>query len=324
MSEDLQLMMSRIAHLEEISGSEASRIVNEVYRDGIVSREEAELLFQMNDRLEARDVNWSSRFIEAVTDFLLTRESPVGFVTQEEANWLQAQVERDDHIATESEIDLLLSVLRHADGAPDSLAHFCLKAISRRIIDAGHADEAMAERMRRVLHAPAGDGSISITRHEANVLFETNDAIARSTNSKAWDNVFAKAILNHLVGAAHPDPMSEKDALSREAWLKDTDTNVGGFFSKMANAFTSGTWFDKISYSDASAARARSHAKQAAVQSGKAIVASEKNWIMRRLGWDKSVSPAERKLFHLLKEDAPAFARGLAEAVKKDEISMPS
>ena len=64
----------------------------------------------------------------------------------------------------------------------------------------------MAERMRRILHAPAGGGAVSITRHEANILFRTNDAIADVLNAKSWDNVFAKAIINHLLSAAHPDP----------------------------------------------------------------------------------------------------------------------
>lgn len=322
MSEELQLMMAQIAHLGELSAAQARRVVDDVFRDGIVSREEAELLFRLNGRLEETEPDWSARFIEAIKDFLLASEPPAGFITQDEASWLQGQIERDGHVETDSELDLMLALLRYADGAPLSLSTFCLEAVSRRIIHEGRADEAMAERMRRVLHAPAGDGSVGITRREANVLFATNDAIARSANSRLWDTVFAKAVLNHLIGAAHPDPATEAEALSRQAWLESTNTEIGGFLTRMAGAFTSGSWFDKISHSEAAAARARHHAKEAARRGHSIIEPAEKNWLLRRLGWDKSVSPAERMLFKLLNEEAPGFVRGLNEAVKEDGFAF--
>jgi hypothetical protein len=320
MSGELNVMMLQIAHLGKISEAEASRIVNDVYRDGIVSREEAEALFQLNDRLSASDPKWSSRFVEAIKDFLLTQEAPEGWVTEEEARWLIARIEDEGEAPSESEIDLMLALLRYADGAHQSLAEFCLNAISERIVEQGVADDAMSERMRRILNAPAGDGSISITRREASVLFATNDAIARAANAKSWENVFAKAILNHLLSAAHPDPVSEQEALSRDAWLQDTDANIGGFFQRMGGAFTSGSWFDKISYSKGAAARARYYAKEVARDAGVKIVPSEQNWLLRRLGWDKSVSKAERRLIDLLNEEAPAFVCGLLEALREDDV----
>jgi hypothetical protein len=316
MDNEMQLLMARIAHLGEMSETEARRIVNEVYRDGIVNRDEAESLFRLNDQLADRDPVWVERFIEAIKDFVLTREAPTGWISEDEANWLQAMIGRDDHIETESEIDLMLSLLRHAEGAHHSLAEFCLEAVSRRIIEDGVATEAMTERMRRILHAPGGDSGIWISRHEAIVLFRTNDAVAAAPNAKSWNTVFAKAILNHLLGAAHPEPQTEAEALSREAWLKDNKASVSGFFGKMANAFTSGSWFDKVSHDAEAAARARYMAKEAAAKAGKQVTEEEDKWFLRRLGWDKTISPAERTLIDLLKTEAPGFARGLKEATQ--------
>lgn len=316
MDREMQLLMARIANLGAVSEAEARRIVNEVYRDGIVSRDEAEALFRLNDQLADRDPVWVERFIEAIRDFLLTRETPHGWVTETEADWLIGVIGRDDHVETESEIDLMLDVLRHAEGAPDALSRYCLEAVSRRIIENGVADEAMSERMRRILSAPGGEAGLWVSRHEATVLFQTNDAIATAPNAKSWNNVFAKAILNHLLSAAHPEPQTEAEALSREAWLKDNKASVGGFFSGMANAFTSGSWFDKISHDAEAAARARYVAKEAAMKAGKQITEDEEKWFLRRLGWDKSVSPAERTLIDLLKSEAPGFALGLKEATQ--------
>lgn len=317
----MQLLMARITQLGAISEAEARRIVNEVYSDGVVSREEAEALFRLNDQLADRDPLWVERFIEAIRDFLLLREAPEGWIDDDEADWLVSIIGRDGHVETESEIDLMLEVLRHAEGAPEKLSRFCLEAVSHRIIRNGVADEAMTERMRRILFAPAGEAGLWVNRHEATVLFMTNDAIAEAPNAKSWNNIFAKAILNHLVSAAHPDPATEADVLSREAWLKDSKVSVGGFLSRMASAFTSGSWFDKISEDPEAAARARYMAKEAAAKAGKTVAEDEEKWFLRRLGWDKSVSPAERTLIELLKTEAPGFARGLKEATEMTEVA---
>ncbi|WP_119378321.1 hypothetical protein [Henriciella barbarensis] len=320
MSEDLKARMAQIAQLGQLSQSEARLLLNEIYSDGIVSREEAEALFRLNSTLAAPGPDWTDRFVEIVKDFLLLQEAPAGWVTEEETDWLISQIGRDGHLPNDAEIDLMLSTLRYADGAPVRLSHFCLDAIANRIIEAGFADDEMTERMRRILHAPAGDGSISISRHEANVLFRTNDAIGHALNSKSWENVFAKAVLNHLVSAAHPDPQTEEGALTREAWLRDTDVSVGGFLGRMSNAFISGKWFDRVSYSEESAARARYYAANEARRTGAKITGEESQWFLKRLGWDKSITPAERRLVNLMKEDVPAFARGLSEALREDGL----
>lgn len=324
MSQAFQIRMSQIAQLGDLSRNEAGRIVHEVYRDGIVERSEAEALFRLNAKLDEPGPMWTDRFVEAIKDFLLEREAPIGWVTEEETAWLISQIGASEKAPSESEIDLMLAVLRYSEGAPQSLSDFCLEAISGRIIENGHADEAMAERMRRILHAPGGDGSVSITRHEASILFRTNDAIADVLNAKSWDNVFAKAIINHLLTAAHPDPSSEECALTREAWLKDTDTNIAVFIGRMAEAFTSGKWFDRISYSEESAARARHHAAEIARRGGVRVTREEQQWFLKRLGWDRSVSAAEQRLVDLLNEEAPAFAAGLSEALREDGLDMPA
>ena len=80
MGQETKAMMASVEKLGEVSEAEALRIVNETYKDGIVSRGEAEALFRMNDVLKTTDVEWASRFQEALKDFLLTREPPEGWV----------------------------------------------------------------------------------------------------------------------------------------------------------------------------------------------------------------------------------------------------
>ncbi|NQY41362.1 MAG: hypothetical protein HRT80_14820 [Henriciella sp.] len=314
MGQETKAMMASVEKLGEVSEAEALRIVNETYKDGIVSRGEAEALFRMNDVLKNADVEWANRFQEALKDFLLTREAPEGWVTDEEADWLLAEIKVDGDKPGLDEIDLLLTVLRHASGAPEKLALFTLEAISDRIIADGLANLNMVERMRHALFAGAGQGGLWVTQHEAAILFKTNDAICDARNAETWNDLFARAVGNHLMARAHPEPQSVDDALAREAWLKDTSFQPGRIFAGIGASIASGSWFSHLTNSEKKASKARQAAADAALREAEHVDEAETSWLQERLGWDDKISPAERALIEFLKKEAPGFTAGLVEA----------
>lgn len=313
MDRDLQVMMSRVARLGEMSEEEARRIVNQVYEDGIVSRGEAEALFRLNDQLTSADPLWKTRFTEAVKDYLLTREPPKGWVTEEEVAWLIKQVDHHGDRPSLEEIDLVIHILRFADGAHESLFDHALSTVSQRIIADGSASADMVERMRYLVFARSGDSASWVSRNEAVILFQTNDAIAFAKNDPSWNDFFARAIANHLMARAHPNPVTEKEALRRENWVSDKSANPLRFFSKMAGSFD-GDWFKKIAFSSDKASRARMRAADIANRAAEKVTKDETDWLMQRLGWDDKISPAERELLRFLKDEVPGFAEGLAVA----------
>ena len=315
MDQETKILMARVAKLGEISEAEAHRIVNEIYADGIVSRNEAESLFRLSDLLCDTDPAWTSRFQEAMKDFLLTREPPEGWITDGEANWLIAQVQYDGHDPSLDEIDLLIELLRKADGAPEKLARFTLEAVSKRMISDGKAELKMVERMRFALYAGAGEGGIWVNQFEAGILFKTNDAIANADNAPTWNDLFARAIGNHLMARAHPAPQTVEGALARERWLSDTSSSAGGFFSRMGASFSSGNWFEMITHNGRKAAEARQAAAEAANREAEKVTDFESAWLLKGLKADGSISPAEAALIEFLEQEAPGFAKGLAVAV---------
>ncbi len=311
---DLERLMAKVADLGRVSEAEARRIVNEVYDDGVVSRAEADALFDLNDKLSGADPLWDDRFCEAIKDFLLTVEAPVGWVSEEESQWLIERINRDGRIAHATELDLLLDVLRYAEGAPRELGLFTLKAICAHAKKETHIDSVTVERLRRALYAPNGDGATWVTRTEAAYLFDLNDAVGRSKNDASWNDLFARAIGNHLMAAAHPSPQTEQDALSREKWLQAKSDGVAGLFAKAAKSLSDGTWFEKFAYSDKKAQSARMAARDAANRAAAQVDTQEEDWLVERLGWDKDVNPAERALIDFLKKEAPGFTVGIVEA----------
>lgn len=315
MGQDFQTLIVKVQSLGQVSAEEATRVVNDVMMDGIITRNEADNLFLLNQALAGADPVWDERFVECIKDYLLNDEEPLGWVSDDECDWLMERIRFDGEVRTSTELDLMLALLRHAEGAPERLSRFALRAVCDRIKAAGRALPEDVERMRWVLYAPAGEASSWVSAHEATHLFLTNDAIAFARNDDSWNELFARAIANHLLAAAHPDPQTEQEALNRELWLKDNKPNPGGMlvktFGEIGNAF-SGDWFSKVTFSEEKAMAARRAASEAAQKAGEEVTEDEGAWFMKRLGWDKTISPAERRLIEFLKEEAPGFADGIA------------
>ncbi|MEO0983361.1 MAG: hypothetical protein AAFX03_12000 [Pseudomonadota bacterium] len=308
---DIEALVDKAVTTGGLSEDEARGVVNAVFADGIVTRAEADLLFDVNEVLDDAPQAWADRFVEAVKDFVLTREAPEGWVSEEECDWLLTRI---GGVRTDLELDLLLAILRYAEGAPERLGAFALNAVCERIIAGGAVGAEDLERLRRALHGPSGEGAVWVTQREAAKLFELNDAIGFGDNDAGWNDLFARAIGNHLMALAHPSPTDEAEALRRENWLKSDSGGVGAFLSRMSSSLGSNSWFDNVAYDTKKAAAARFAAKQAASREAAEVDTEETAWLRKRLGWDKRTTPAERALIDFLKRETPGLADGIAAA----------
>ena len=317
MSLDLSAMADRLAMLGQMSSEDARTIAQSVYADGIVSRHEAEQLFEINNKLAGKDADWDLQFVETIKDFLVTIEAPEGWVTEEEGDWLIEQISKDGEVKLSSELDLMVEILRKAEGAPLSLSRFALRCVCERVRAQGRALSEDVERLRFLLYASSGEGQAWVTRYEAMQLFRLNDEISNAKNDPSWNELFARAIGNHLLASAHPNPVDEAEAFRREIWVKDTSSSAAGFFGRMfTESFEGGFngWFQKVTYSEEKAKAARRAALEAARRDGEEVTDDETNWLMKRLGWDNKISPAEKALIDFLKKEAPGFVNGVTVA----------
>ena len=60
----------------------------EVFRDGVATRAEVEALFALHSSCAEQCAEWPDFFVEAVTDYIVTREKPVGYISEDSAAWL--------------------------------------------------------------------------------------------------------------------------------------------------------------------------------------------------------------------------------------------
>jgi hypothetical protein len=65
---------------------EAMRLT--VLKDGLVSREQAELLIALDRKVDSVHFSWSSYFAAALADFVVWNSEPAGYVDADKAQWI--------------------------------------------------------------------------------------------------------------------------------------------------------------------------------------------------------------------------------------------
>lgn len=291
----------------------------EVFRDGVVSRGEAESLFALDASCDDKCPEWSDFFVEAVTDYLVHQEKPAGHVSDDNAAWLIRAISTDGKVDTASELELLVRVLETARSAPDGLAAFALSQVSAAVIEGegvlarrrgaltpGSIMEAEVELLRRILHAGGGEGSLGISRAEAEVLFDLNDRTAHADNHPSWDDLFVKALANHMMCASGYTPPTREEALSRERFLDEGEAGIGQFFSRMVSGGLSGILSAYRREEGMEAWHAERNARLAAEnEAAQGINGMEAEWLAARIGRDGLFHRNEAALLAFLRQESP-------------------
>lgn len=305
-----------------ITEADVRHFRQEVFRDGVVSLAEADSIFMINDNTTDHCNEWHLFFVEALSDFLIHQAEPRGYVSRDNADWLVRQVQKDGKISSATELELLVKTIEKANDCPPQLVSFVLSQVARVVIDGegelqrgkkltkGIVGEAAAELLRRVLYGVSSDGGIAISREEAEILFELNDKTNEAHNHPAWNDLFVKAIANHLMAVSGYKMPDRKQALAREAWLDDTQVDVSGKLSKslssIGSMFSGG--FSDMFKSDhdrmeeAWAERNASIEKQSML--AESIDEGEAKWLAERIGRDGVFHENEQALIKFIKQES--------------------
>lgn len=216
----LQTLADQIAADRTISADEALELRKAVFPDGVVSREEAELLMSLAARVANSDDAWMHAFVEALVDHVMGAGTYPGHVDEATASWLIARFGRDG--PRETEVEALLKVVERSESAPDALSVFARERIAALL--AGQPIGAPeTELVRRCLYASSGSGATSVIEAEARWLFALDAESDGRANDASWGDLFVKAALNHLMGRRAPAMLEAKGMLARQSWL---NTNV--------------------------------------------------------------------------------------------------
>lgn len=275
------------------------------WTDGAILPDEAEAVFALNDALPEPTAEWSDFFVEAIGEFVVNGTDPKGYVSDDNARWLIARIDRDGTLQGMTELELLVRVLERATNTPDQLKAYVLQQVEQAVLTGtgptrrgelspGHvnADEALI--LRRVLFAPAGDGPAAVSCSEAELLFRLKDATRDAANALEWKQMFVQGVANYLQGvASRSAQISRERAAELEAFVADDRSSVTGFLGRMAkgapNAF--GVVFGR---------RQPERDRLAELSAAEQITTDEQQWLDAHVNADGEIDAYEQALIAFL------------------------
>jgi len=307
------------------------RLKSAVHDDGMITAEEAEALFKLNETCALQDPAWVGFYIEAVTDYLVNQAAPEGYLIAEDAQKLIARIGSDGKVERKSDLDLVVNVLDKSRWSPVSLSRFALQQIKRAVVDGdgplrvgqplerGKINEPEVELARRILYAFGGEGSIAVTRPEAEVLFDINDAIGDPEANPAWTDLFVKAVTNVVMAASGQAVPTREEALRRDAWLIEGRGELSPL-ALLSAMVTSSIDAVRATYQEQSSeerALARLEQQRIEIITNEEIAQAEAAWLSERIGRDGRLTPNEAALVAYLKKESPKIHPDLQAAVER-------
>ena len=291
---------------EQTTDYAAMKALNTMYQDGVISEAEADRLFAIRAQVPPSDTAWQARFSEAIRDYILHQNQPSNWVSMNEAVWLIAHIEASDDKYRWNMIDLLIDILRKADGADERLSTYLHDKITKSCLEDGVVGSDDVERLRFVFFAGSGAGGSWINEAEVDCLFAIDEATARAQNAPSWNDFFARAVANHVMSKASDLTISEETSLAREAWLQKrrdiAEAAASGLFRHGFKGFLSDVFYntrrDSLKRRMNEVARANQAEK---------VTKFEAGMLHERIHADGFVSPAEQALLDFLQAESPDY-----------------
>lgn len=296
----------------EVSPQELLALRQQGWGDGIMTREEAEAIFAVNNVLNERSEEWVNFFVEAIAHHVLNGSEPRRQCSDAEAAWLIEQIDHDGVVESLGELEALVRIVETAENVPMRLKNYVLDQVEREVLtgtgptrcggelSATHITAAECRILRRVIFASGGHGPAAVSRFDAEMLFRLKDETLAEENTPEWDALFIDAIANHLRGYALQNAQLEHGRkLELERFIADNTPNVGRFIGRMVQeapqvANHLGMVFGKK-------VAEPGFAKQAA--KGEQLTDYEQEWLNSMIETDGEVDDLERRLIARIIEE---------------------
>lgn len=286
--------------------TDISDLRRKFWADGLITPDEAEGLFAENAAANPGDTAWTDFFVEAVTEYLIQRGEPRGYVTDADADWLIARLGADGRLDSAHELEALVHLFERAERVPDNLRMFAIAQIEQAVLtgagptrggamlDPGSVNAAECALLRRILFSAGGEAPARIGRAEAEALFRIKDSSLSAANAPEWKTLFVQALANHLLTDARQPELDRATAQRLDRFMSDHRVQVGRFLMHMASA--------AVQPSQIRDAFAEPAARPLAPGEG-GYTPDEQKWVEARVADDRAVDEYEQALLdHLAAE----------------------
>jgi hypothetical protein len=307
-------------------------------KDGVTRADVAGLLVFGRAAGQNAGPEYADLLSEAATDFLVRQVDPPGYIPAVEADWLIAQLADGGGLACRAEFAMLVDLLGHAVSTPPALTAFAVREVEKAILTGrraatGEVDHAPGvvtagdvAALRSLVFATTQGSSLHVTEESAEALFDIAHATAGAANDPAFDDFFAKAVGNYLIGVEFRWTPAASVVLEHEHWADRPSTLMsflGGMVSatlgeRLADVRTENASVDDLderSFAQENAADAAAMADAAAIKRPAA------DWVIAHLTREGALSSAEKRLLAFIAAEAASTPESLSAAIKR--LSAP-
>ena len=317
-----------------ISADDLLMLRRSVFKDGVVDRSEADAIFRLDRTCSEKAAVWREFYVDTLTDYFVWKSEPPKYVDEDSAKYLIDQIVHDGHIDGSTELELLVNIVHWAVLVPEDLIVLMLQAIRESVLtpdkalygqgrNAGVVTAVDVQLVRRAIHAPGSGGSITVTRREADLIFDINNGTVASENDEGWQDVFVKAIANHLMfPRPAPEPISAEDYERREVWLEQSRgvgrmlADVGRNVATLNLAEGWSAW-DPFGTRTAAEMKAQEDKEIHEALVRESIDEPEARWLLGRIAEDETVHENERALLKFIRDNSPNVHPLLADLFKQ-------
>ncbi len=331
----------RVGTSGKVEASDIAALRRAIYQDGVVSRAGGEALFGIERVRTAHSDAWSLLFVEALTDYAIKQEPPEGYLSGDTAAWIAAEISKRKQPSTDAEIELVINLIEQSREVPAAFASFALRLVKDMVMyadgpdargrshDGARVSEADVIALQRVLWGAGSEGLMAVSRDEAEALVAIANASTGYDNDTKFDDLFAKAIGNYLLGATGRKVPSRDVAFrwETETYRRDAIGIMQAVFGNARRADwgqlkNTGFYEDTIqnarSLSDDVEHRFETeNAAYDAAQLAASVMTPEKaGWLLNHVGQNGVVTGPEKALLRFIKQEARSLDPSLAKVME--------
>lgn len=339
----LQRIRDRVGQIGRVEDEDLAAARRFVYSDEIVSPDDIAGLFAIEQARTAHNPGWSSFFREALVDIALNQTPPQGYLSDENADLLIGCVGERKEARSDTALEALADIVAKAREVSPRFSAFVLRQVKTAAIYSDGVDAsgdhlrpgaigaAELRLIQRVLWGAEAGGMLAVSREEAEALFDIADATAGAKNDPAWNELFARAVGNYLLGATARHPISREAAL--QAWDRPYESNIvstlaavlGGAragLGAVSKILGEGTFGEEMDYRIAVDELTRARAAEEAAQ----LQGEKADWLVDRVRRNGVVTGPERSLLEFVQRNASLLTpelRALVDTVEPSQATAP-
>ena len=301
----------------KITADDVLMLRQDVFKDGVVDRDEASFVFHLDVQDAEKDAAWKPFFVDTLTDYFVWKQYPRGVLSDEDGAFLVERVTHDGRIDHESEFALILSIISKARECPEDVVVLALEAVEESVLEGsgklfgkgrrrpGVIDEVEVETIRNIVFGSGGGGSLTITRREAELLFRLNNATVGKKNAPGWRELFITAVGSYIMHpAAAPEKIDVDEVRRRDESLARMaeGEGIGAMFDQIASK--EGLTYRRDQRRNEEEELQRDLAEVEAEVEREAVQRDEVEWLIARITEDDAIHANERALLAYIKEKA--------------------